>query len=242
MTAGRIYLLSIEQLYNSSYTLNLQDRVLQRLDAHRLDKVMHTGSEKAKCLAMGAGLLLQLSAYENQIGKYGASDSEKTVYGAPISLSVSEALERLEGQETPIQIAYSFGERGKPDFAEGDWHFNLSHSGEYVCCAVAGEEIGVDIQEMKPLRSLRIAERFFSAAEYERILGCGDDAERARIFYSIWVRKESYAKLTGEGIAAVVERDVYKESRVEWMEYSIPKGYCMALCRNKVLLNEDAIL
>lgn len=237
MTAFRVYLLSVGQLYDSSYGADLQNRVMLRLDAHRLEKVRNTRAEKAKCLAMGAGLLLQLAVYERKFAKYGVCDDRDSVYDNLISLNVSEALERLGEQEVPIQIAYRYDANGKPDFDYGDLHFNLSHSGEYVCCAVSEEKIGIDIQEMRPLRNLNVAERFFSDYEYDRIVKCGDDTEKARIFYSIWVRKESYAKLTGEGIASIVEKNIYnvnnEESLVEWVEYPAPQGYLMALCRYK---------
>ena len=55
-----------------------------------------------------------------------------------------------------------YNENGKPYLAEGQGiYFNLSHSGEYVACAVSGEEVGCDIELISGQKP-DIARRFFS--------------------------------------------------------------------------------
>ena len=40
------------------------------------------------------------------------------------------------------------GEHGKPFFTlQPKIHYNISHSGKYVVCVFAGEEVGIDIQK-----------------------------------------------------------------------------------------------
>lgn len=97
-------------------------------------------------------------------------------------------------------------EHGKPDFARGQgWHYNLSHSGEYVMLGIADNPIGVDIQEIKELKA-KLADRFFHADEkayLEEILhGCGDYNKDIykQAFFRIWSLKESYVKYTGQGL------------------------------------------
>ena len=81
--------------------------------------------------------------------------------------------------------------RGCPDL-----HFSLSHSGNAVLCALDRHPVGADI-EMIRRRSL------------EHLLSVFSDRERASIeqaaspelcFIRLWTRKESYLKLTGEGL------------------------------------------
>ena len=81
--------------------------------------------------------------------------------------------------------------RGCPDL-----HFSLSHSGNAVLCALDRHPVGADI-EMIRRRSL------------EHLLSVFSDRERASIeqaaspelcFTRLWTRKESYLKLTGEGL------------------------------------------
>ena len=44
------------------------------------------------------------------------------------------------------------GEHGKPFFTlQPKIHYNISHSGKYVVCVIAGEEVGIDIQEHREL-------------------------------------------------------------------------------------------
>jgi phosphopantetheine--protein transferase-like protein len=87
---------------------------------------------------------------------------------------------------------------------------------------------------MRQLKEMRMAERFFSRAERQSLLECSLGEERTDRFYRLWVKKEAYAKLTGEGIAATVGKDTEELSEiVEWQEYREPEGYRMALCRYK---------
>ncbi|MCM1112479.1 MAG: 4'-phosphopantetheinyl transferase superfamily protein [Muribaculum sp.] len=238
----KCYLLSVEEFEQAVEAERLRASALERLDAHRLEKVRRSRTGTARNLALGAGLVLQLAVQEGmrqeRTSACEVSQSArgfKAPDGAAIRtaklpiLTVSEALERLAG---PVQIAYRCGAQGKPDFAQEDWHFNLSHSGRYVCCVLDRAEVGVDLQQMRPFAGRNPGERFFAPRERELLAACEDVAERELLFYRLWVRKESYAKLTGEGIAAAVARDVAELERdVVWQTYDLPEGYCMAVCR-----------
>ena len=93
-------------------------------------------------------------------------------------------------------------ERGKPYFQDRSLpRFSISHSGEYVVCALSKHEVGCDIQIMEGKdsdRTLKIGKRFFSEREFL-------DMERAEdpqdYFYRIWTIKESYIKALGEGLS-----------------------------------------
>ena len=59
-------------------------------------------------------------------------------------------------------------EGGKPYFADLPLHFNVSHSGGYVACALSDcDEVGVDIETSNPPdeRAKKIAQRFFTKDE-----------------------------------------------------------------------------
>ena len=95
-----------------------------------------------------------------------------------------------------LEIVY--GEIGKGEVKDrDDLFFNISHSKEYCVLALSDEEIGVDIQEIKDIRA-DIAGRFFEKRDNDYI-DSEEDKKRER-FIEVWCAKESYAKLTGQGI------------------------------------------
>jgi len=91
--------------------------------------------------------------------------------------------------------SYESGANGKPHLtAEGGVHFNLSHSGQYVVCAVSDTDVGVDIESVSPIRAA-VMRRCFHEEEQQWI---GDDASR---FTRLWTMKEAYMKLLGTGFS-----------------------------------------
>lgn len=78
-----------------------------------------------------------------------------------------------------------------------DIHFNLSHSGEIVLCAISDREVGVDIEYNDPEIDLNIAKHYFYNSEYENIMKSNNPADE---FFRYWVLKESYMKYTGLGM------------------------------------------
>lgn len=92
---------------------------------------------------------------------------------------------------------------GKPVYRNSDIHFNLSHAGNYVVCAVSDKAVGVDIERQRK-NVIRVAKRFFTQAECDWI---GNDSLK---FSRIWTLKEAYAKLTGEGIAGTVSKAEFR--------------------------------
>ncbi len=45
-------------------------------------------------------------------------------------------------------------------------HFNLSHSGKMVACAISDEEVGIDVEYNDPEIDLDIAKHYFNNSEY----------------------------------------------------------------------------
>ena len=100
----------------------------------------------------------------------------------------------IAGGEMPeIRVA----PRGKPYFAEGNWHFSISHTENHAFCCVSNRKIGIDAEEIGRRVDLRLADRFLSS--YEKAL-FDTAADKQDCLLRLWVLKESYAKLTGRGI------------------------------------------
>lgn len=138
----------------------------------------------------------------------GLVDREKQGRGAEGKLTVYTVSQVLKMLEEPLDLKLGYGRNGKPYLQDYPFYFNLSHSGEYVFCAISDREVGVDIQQYRPADEARLARRFFSEEERKALEGCLDREEQRELFYRLWVRKEAYGKLTGEGIAASVGRSV----------------------------------
>lgn len=119
------------------------------------------------------------------------------------------ALREVLGRELgvgPQEIAFEYGEHGKPELDparhRGDLQFNLSHSHELALVAVTrGARIGVDVEHRRRIeRAMKIAERFFSEAE-KAALGGLPEAAHHEAFLLCWTCKEAYIKAIGEGLS-----------------------------------------
>ena len=92
---------------------------------------------------------------------------------------------------------FSYGSNGKPYFKElPDIHFNMSHCRKGIACAVSDRPVGIDIEEIQ--FDEPVAMRVFNADEYAKVTGCANPAGK---FTELWTMKESYLKLTGQGIS-----------------------------------------
>lgn len=135
--------------------------------------------------------------------------------------------------KAPLALTYRYGEKGKPFFKEIPLFFSLSHSGDYVLCAVSRREIGADIQKLQPVDVLKLSRRFYSEPECLALERCADEKEMQRLFFELWSRKEAWGKLTGKGVAAVLGQDLRSGKAVqdiEWAAASPPEGYTVAAC------------
>lgn len=91
---------------------------------------------------------------------------------------------------------------GKPYFPRMPAvHFSLSHSSGHWMCAFGGEPVGLDLQAHQPCDPARISRRFFHPEEEEYLRGTG-----YRDFFRVWSAKESFVKLTGQGIGDGMRR------------------------------------
>lgn len=155
---------------------NIWKQFADRLDMERQEKVMRTRNEKDQVRILAAGLLLQYA--------------------------VEQELDR-KMPEASLCIRQKEG--GKPYLVDyPQIHFNLSHSGEMVACAIGTIEVGVDIQQLVPVKE-KVAARFFTEKENENLKQCATTKEYEKQFFQYWCRKESYLKLTGEGLRGMTK-------------------------------------
>src|SRR5581483_3578226 len=105
---------------------------------------------------------------------------------------------------SPASIQFTYNSKGKPALAAPTClNFNASHSGDLTVFAfTAGCEIGVDVEQIRPLPGMQnIANRFFNSKEATELMSLHAN-QRKRAFFLCWTRKEAYIKAIGEGLSA----------------------------------------
>jgi len=217
----RIYLLSIGEFLKESQGAALMDEAMSKVDVVRREKAARIRQPRAKAACLGAGLLLQL-AVRNYIETEAAGrENDKLA-----TYTIHQLLQKITD---PIPLELTYGSSGKPYFKEYPIYFNLSHSGEYVVCAVSDREIGVDIQEHKGGDTERIAKRYFSGGEIRALDTC-EEGQRTKLFFDLWAAKEAYGKYTGGGITESLEAEIPADRVIIQQNHSIP-GYSLAVCK-----------
>jgi 4'-phosphopantetheinyl transferase len=102
----------------------------------------------------------------------------------------------------PASLRFQRHAYGKPRLADQSHglRFNLSHTGGIALLAIARRrEVGIDIEEHRPIAALKFARRFFSPNEHAALCAFAP-GERESAFYRCWVRKESFVKALGRGL------------------------------------------
>lgn len=107
--------------------------------------------------------------------------------------------------------------RGKPWFpAHPEVHFSLSHTRGAVLAALAGEPVGVDVEQLRPLR-------------WPRVKACLGTDLTGTEFFQLWVRREARAKRRGQGLGALLGPEPPWEAGEVCTPLEIFPGYDAAL-------------
>lgn len=111
----------------------------------------------------------------------------------------------------------SYGRYGKPYLRDySNAYFNISHSGQFVACAVSDCPIGVDIQEIASYHR-DMAKRVFSPEEISQIESSPD---RSAEFTRLWTQKEAYLKMLGIGFSDSLDKAaLLKQSKMQTARY-----------------------
>ncbi|MBK5245311.1 MAG: 4'-phosphopantetheinyl transferase superfamily protein [Eubacteriaceae bacterium] len=126
----------------------------------------------------------------------------KSIQAQALSMGAEMLLQKALFKSFGInkELTIEIGSQGKPSFIDNpEIHFNLSHSGHYVVCALARDEVGVDLQKMKQL-NLKLAKRYFAEEEVTWLFELPVEKQK-KGFFDLWSIKESYMKYTGKGFA-----------------------------------------
>ena len=115
------------------------------------------------------------------------------------SLAAGIIIKHILNENGLSENSLSCSENGKP-LADGLF-FNVSHSGDYVVGIVSDCEVGCDIEKISSA-PMKVAQHYYSPAESEYI---NSEPDKDRAFFTIWTLKESYMKMTGQGLGLALD-------------------------------------
>lgn len=199
----KLYICSIEELSDAaSY-----DAASLKIDLYRKEKLDGIKGEKDRRRSLCAGLLLNYAVAEYKYNRKSECGVPRGVKVQTIDNPVSEGLEIIEVNVQKLlrtkrqEYDYKQIENGKP-YISGmpDFHFSISHSGDYALCVWDFCEIGADLQCMDREIRNNLARKFLTEKEYKRYAGLSGQ-EQKKEFYRVWAIKESFCKLTGKGLS-----------------------------------------
>lgn len=156
---------------------------LERVPQARREKAVKPKNPKVRFESLAAGALLTLALADYAAG------ADDLPSGAASLLQPDKV--------SDLRILEN--EHGRPYLPDlPDLHFSLSHSGERVMCAVSRSPVGCDVEQAGETEAdrRRIGYVARCLTEAERQLSLADPAG----FYRIWTLKESFVKMTGQGL------------------------------------------
>ncbi|MBM7624592.1 4'-phosphopantetheinyl transferase family protein [Sporohalobacter salinus] len=172
-------------------------------------------------------------------------DAYRTIIGEILIRSLIYNEFKIKNQN----IIFKKNDYGKPflkDYPE--FHFNVSHSGEWVVCAVSDRKIGIDIEKIDFI-DFKIAQNFFTKEEYNNLMS-KNKKDRLEYFYYLWTSKESYIKAVGKGLSISLDSFIIKENNKIWLKrhlefsnfflknYNLNSDYKLTVCAlNKSFAN-----
>lgn len=120
------------------------------------------------------------------------------------SLFARVLLKNLLAEENIPYVSIELAENKKPFLSGSNCFISLSHSGNFAVCAVSERAVGIDIEQIKPVKTAlvkRVCTKeeedyvFEKATKREDIITDPDTLER---FFRVWTAKEACFKKQNE--------------------------------------------
>lgn len=121
-------------------------------------------------------------------------------------------------------------------------YFSLSHSGEWIGCAISSNaRLGLDIEAVDPARDILAASQIGFHAEEHAWLLRQPDSTRLSAFYELWCSREALYKLQSgleiqRHFLPLITAGVIADNGCAWRRYSVPRsGLIMIICSDRKL-------
>ncbi|MCK4258316.1 MAG: 4'-phosphopantetheinyl transferase superfamily protein [Halanaerobiales bacterium] len=140
-------------------------------------------------------------------------DAQRTILGYSL---LTFALNQLTGLPRD-EMEFTFDYYGKPHIKNCPYHFNLSHAGDWIACAISSDIVGVDVEKIQNI-DLSIAEHFFAEPEAHDLFLLPEE-KRKEYFFKLWTLKESYIKAEGKGVSIPLDSFWFHVSEDEEIQF-----------------------
>lgn len=201
--------LTDEKLYEKAYSL---------IPEYRKTKADKMKMYENKLQTVTAGLLLNYA-----VGKWSIKTEERDYKTDENLYEKVDIISLIEANNPYFDYEIAYNSQGKPYFLSfREIFFNISHSSNYVVCAIGDKPVGIDIEGGRKGRQ-NLARRFFDRAESDWI----EEAESDERFFRIWTLKEAYGKATGFGVLEVLDKIVYilEQGKIKAYIGGIPQNF-----------------
>jgi 4'-phosphopantetheinyl transferase len=101
------------------------------------------------------------------------------------------------------EIKLSYNKFGKLDSKNIDIYFNISRTHDFFTIAVSNNPIGIDIEKIRNIKDLGMANFFCTDEELNYI---DVSTSKSTAFLKLWTLKESFVKNTGKGMLFKLKR------------------------------------
>ena len=140
------------------------------------------------------------------------------------------------GYADDILNGIQYNQYSRP-FIDGNIDFNISHSGEYVLCAIGKDlRLGVDVEEIKEI-NFDDYRKVMTPEQWQNILSATNPT---RSFFKFWTIKESVIKADSRGLSISLLDIHVKENKVRYDNQTwylkvlqLDKDYFACLATNK---------
>ena len=155
-------------------------------------------------------LLQQLPVtLQHKILKYrNWEDGERSLAGNILLLKGLQSIGRNE--YTLDDLKYT--EFQKPYF-DDTISFNITHSGEYVVCALSKtNKVGVDVEVIKDI-PIHDFTNLFATQEWNDVINA---TNKLHAFYTLWTKKEAFLKAVGCGLSQPLNEVIIENNSITW--------------------------
>ncbi|GAB3899468.1 4'-phosphopantetheinyl transferase family protein [Spirosoma agri] len=139
--------------------------------------------------------ILQSDEHERATRYRRQDDRIRFVYGRAMAKAV---IGKFTGQHATA-IQFVSGVNNKPELAGiTDFHFNLSHTANWILLAVSRSNVGIDVEKIItdfPFQD--ILQNSFGSEEQQYVKASANPVDA---FYRLWTRKEALIKATAKGM------------------------------------------